>query len=255
MSSLGLEEIFVIVVMAILVFDREQITKILHYYKLLKSKMMNMQSEVQSHIHNLVYEPDTDRMKELRKLMKNRLAQLEEEDLNSYANAIINKLQKSDEYQRARKIAAFSPIQKEPNITPLLKSILSSGKTLYLPRIEKDQMHFFQISDLEKDLATGHFGIKEPLVNNSEPEEGFDLVLVPGLVFGNNGERIGRGKGYYDKFLGRARVRHTVGLGFETQIYHMEIPQGRHDRQMDKIYTELRIINNRKEKNDSNSSS
>jgi 5-formyltetrahydrofolate cyclo-ligase len=126
-----------------------------------------------------------------------------------------------------------------------------------LPRVDKqnNELKIYEIKDTE-ELVKGYFGIPEPNVsadisaNISESRrmnvEHMDLILVPGVAFDEQCNRLGYGKGFYDKLLSRVRgqgssVKCLIALAYEEQIVG-SIPSESHDIKMDKIITDKRII-------------
>ena len=101
-------------------------------------------------------------------------------------------------------------------------------------------MAFAPAKDLEKDLAEGAFGIREPVPearNGGAPEP--DLVLAPGLAFDARGGRLGKGKGFYDRYLAGARAL-KAGLAYDVQITEKNLPLDAHDQSMDAVITDKR---------------
>ena len=97
------------------------------------------------------------------------------------------------------------------------------GKTIGLPRVVEDERKIVPIAvaSLEADLETGPYGIKQPRMEqaNTLGEDCLDMVIVPGIAFDKQKNRLGRGGGYYDRFLRSLPSRvATVGLAFDFQI-------------------------------------
>ena len=145
----------------------------------------------------------------------------------------------SEWFLRADTVMAYAAIPPEVNLSPVLEAILAAGKTLVLPRCEQDGiMTARRIGDL-RQLISGAYGILEPkpdapVVSAAE----IDLVLVPGLAFDRTGRRLGRGKGYYDRFLADFRGK---AMGICGQLMP-EIPVEQHDITMDAVATDHGII-------------
>ena len=133
-------------------------------------------------------------------------------------------------WQSSARIAAFSALSGEPDvIDPWPKE-----KRVALPRISDANLTFHWVTCRE-ELRPGRFGILEPPAEASEAGNGFDLILVPGLAFDLQGGRLGRGKGYYDRFLSTASGL-RAGVCFEDQIVEA-IPGEPHDVRMDFVVT------------------
>ncbi|MDD9953552.1 MAG: 5-formyltetrahydrofolate cyclo-ligase [Candidatus Woesearchaeota archaeon] len=147
---------------------------------------------------------------------------------------ITEHLRMCDGYVDAKKVLFYLPMQNEVDVTPLLADV--AVKHL-LPYIEDDEIKASLITDPE-DLVAGPHGTKEPRVK--ERDEYFDVVLVPGVAFDKQKNRIGYGKGYYDKFLATTTA-YKIGLAYQNQIVPL-LPTEDHDVPMDIVITEEGII-------------
>lgn len=154
-------------------------------------------------------------------------------------------------WQQARGVAAFVPIRSEPDIHPLLEACWSSGRPLWLPRVDGKAALSFRRIDDPVALVPGVFGLREPPVSAPVApltrEAGIDLVIVPGLGFDRAGARLGYGAGHYDRALKAAaeagtRAR-TCAVCFDRQLEPVEgpIPMGPHDVHLDAVATEAGI--------------
>jgi len=113
-------------------------------------------------------------------------------------------------------LAIYSALPGEVDLCPLLEN---TERTWVFPKVEGDELVFYQVKSLSKDLVTGSFGILEPKsgLKPFETSE-IDLFLCPGLGFDHTGARIGRGRGFYDRILAKARpdaVKLGVCFGFQ----------------------------------------
>lgn len=101
----------------------------------------------------------------------------------------------------------------------------------------------FAIPVHESDWAPGVYGIPEPRLDllTVRPKD-IEMILIPGVVFGERGERLGRGAGFYDRFLSDIPGTLRVGVAFDFQVISDEIPQEPWDARMDLIVTESRIL-------------
>jgi 5-formyltetrahydrofolate cyclo-ligase len=89
-------------------------------------------------------------------------------------------------------------------------------------------------------ITKGKYGILENSMSDSIIEE-MDLLIVPGIAFDLQGNRIGYGKGYYDRFLSKRKANYIIGLAFENQIIN-KIPKTAYDIPVNILFTEKRII-------------
>lgn len=139
-------------------------------------------------------------------------------------------------------IMAFWPLLSEPDITNALDEFLNRGKCLCLPRVEGNSIKPLVVSDLT-GLIKSNLGVYTPDPAKAEelPLEKLDLVIVPGLAFTASCERLGRGGGYYDRFLsGLSSITSKVAVAFDVQILD-SIPTEIHDASVHSIVTESTI--------------
>lgn len=133
---------------------------------------------------------------------------------------------------------AYAAIPPEAELKPVLEEILRQGKRLLLPRCDSDgTMTAREIRDLT-ELQPGAYGILEPDPDAPVvPADEIDLILVPGLAFDRHGRRMGRGKGYYDRFL-TGYAGKTMGI---CTLLVPEVPVEPLDRTMDAVVTDSGI--------------
>lgn len=163
-------------------------------------------------------------------------------------NSVIN----NEKYKKAQVIALYKALSSEVNTDYLIEHSLSDGKIVCLPRVEDDKIVFYRIHSLEDEFECSKFGVLEPKDNedNIVPKEAIDLAIVPGVAFDEKCNRLGFGKGYYDRFLASSGID-TIGICFEKQVLKGEtLPTDQHDVLMDSIITEERTITKSIQKND-----
>lgn len=142
-------------------------------------------------------------------------------------------------FRNAGRVAATASFKGEIDTYAILDGALKAGKRLYLPRVPSDRSHmtFHELLDL-KDLATGSFGILEPPPGRPLPPAELDLVLVPGLAFSRQGQRLGFGSGYYDRLIPLLRPDAlVVGLCYSFQVLD-KVPTAPHDVPVHTLLTE-----------------
>ncbi len=139
--------------------------------------------------------------------------------------AICHKLDELKAIYQARTIMGFYGINQEVRIMPFLEEKQNQGKTILLPRVEKNgHLSAVKYGGLDQ-TRSGSFGIMEP-VGEPYPPENIDVVIVPGLAFDYRGYRIGYGKGYYDRFLpGLRKDVFLCGVCYDFQIVENIFPQ------------------------------
>jgi 5-formyltetrahydrofolate cyclo-ligase len=148
------------------------------------------------------------------------------------------------EFQKAKNILWFAGYGSEPDTLSFLPELLAIGKRVYCPLVEGDVMEFYQVSD-ESDFTEGYKGIPEPKADNKHQyvpcKE--DFMIIPGTVFDREGNRIGYGKGFYDKYLSDVFTGQTAAIAFSFQVIENgNIPAEETDVKMSYIVTEKEII-------------
>jgi 5-formyltetrahydrofolate cyclo-ligase len=147
------------------------------------------------------------------------------------------------EYVDAKVIASYAAKRDEVQTAKIMLSALSSGKRLLVPRTDPGSMrlHFCEVNSLDQ-LAPGYMGILEPPLSAKAVQlRESQLVIVPVVAWDGLGQRIGYGKGYFDREL-RARGRATsAGLAFEAQRRNL-LPTTPSDVPLDIIVTERRVL-------------
>lgn len=178
---------------------------------------------------------------DLRKKLKSRLASLSDQEyleLSLKVSMLLKNLL-NDQFviQQHLVIGVFAPIEKEPKW--FLDMDEAIEKLTAYPAYAKDKMVFRLAlrSELEmnQDFGVGILGPSE-----SAKEVSPNIVIVPGLGFTKDGARLGRGKGFYDRYLEDKSVI-KIGIGFEMQIDE-DIPSEPHDVKMDFLVTDQRVL-------------
>lgn len=138
-------------------------------------------------------------------------------------------------------IGLYSSVRNEVDTKKIFYECLSLNKKVSYPKVTSDDLVFYDIQELIQ-LKPSYKNIPEPDSENyvlieEEPE----LILVPGICFDNKGNRLGYGKGYYDKFLKNIPRQNIVGLAFDFQVLD-SIPSCEHDVRVGHIITESGVI-------------
>lgn len=154
------------------------------------------------------------------------------------------RLAETPEFKSARTVMIFNSDATEIDTHELVLASLESGKRVGLPRTEKGSrvLQVLEILDVRRDLERSRFGFKEPLsVLPTIAPESLQLILVPGRAFDAEGNRLGRGGGYYDRFIAGLDGPRLVALAFDCQVVDA-VPHEAHDRPVDMVLTEERVI-------------
>lgn len=177
----------------------------------------------------------------LRKRILTLLREQEEEDRLKKSLVIQKKLFKLIEAHKASTILFYASFDGEVCTFEMIKQARRLGKTLGLPvvnTITKEMIPCYFEESIE-DLKEGYFGIKTPHYNekNRMSLEKLDIVIVPGVAFDREKNRLGRGGGYYDRFLKNLPDSVlTVGVAFDFQIVQ-SLPLGDHDQPVKEVLT------------------
>jgi len=132
-------------------------------------------------------------------------------------------------------VLAYAPLPREVQLDPVLVTLATEGR-LVLPRVVGEELSLHRVADIA-GLRRGSLGIREPGADCPRVEPGdIEVVLVPGLAFGRDGTRLGRGGGYFDRLLPRLRAR-RVGACFALQLFDT-VPTEPHDARVDAVVTE-----------------
>ena len=176
---------------------------------------------------------------EWRLWMKQRLASLSSEVYHRHRVEIEHRLYEEEWWQEAKTVGITVAIGREIETRNMIARGWQEGKQIAVPKSdpERGNLQFFVITSFDQ-LKSGHYGIPEPNPDKTRPIEtnAIDLVIVPGLVFDQQGFRIGYGGGFYDRFLAEYSNK-TLALAFEMQLVP-EIPRDSFDMPVHRLITE-----------------
>jgi len=179
--------------------------------------------------------------KELRTKLRGILAAISPAAVQERSRKAAANLFKEPEYRRCENLMIYLSHAGEADTTPIVLQAWQDGKRVLAPQIswESRQMIPIEINDLDNDVAANsQLGIREPINGQPLPIALIDLVIVPGLGFDPFGNRLGRGRGFYDRFLGKPEFRGVAcGFALEDQVVP-SIPAGALDQKMDMLVTD-----------------
>ena len=180
--------------------------------------------------------------KQIRQMILDRRRDMSREAVMDKSLQISEKVLASEEYRQADRIFVFISFENEVDTGWLIRRALADGKKVAAPLVKNGKM-LFRTFTLSDELTDGQFGIKEP------PEDlpkayvtKKTLVIMPGIAFDRKRNRVGFGKGFYDKWLAKRPGVKKIALAFDLQIYDGTIPAKPHDIRPDRIYTESGVI-------------
>ena len=161
-----------------------------------------------------------------------------EDQAKADAEAIMEQIEHMSWFREAQSVMLYYPIHNEVDIRPLMKKY-EGQKTFLLPVTHRKSIEPRKY-DGEDMMRRGKYKVPEP---QTSPWHGkIDLILVPGVVFDPLCNRIGRGGGFYDRFLKRHRHTHQIGIAYDFQVKKREIPHGIFDHPVDRVVTPTQTI-------------
>lgn len=174
-----------------------------------------------------------------------RLA-LNKEEVKERSEACVSKVLQFPELIEAQTVCVYMPTGNEIDTTEIIRYCKENGKRLAAPRVNGDTMEFYYFTD-ETDMEQGAYDIWEPTGTEAVEDEE-SLVIMPGVAFDLSCNRIGYGKGYYDRYLSAHPRMKKVALAYDFQIVG-RIKREVHDVRPDVVVTESRVIMKPKEFN------
>lgn len=174
--------------------------------------------------------------------------QMEPEKRKAASGKIREWLLANKRYKAANTVFVYASYKTEVETKEIIQGALRQGKRVAAPKVHGDEMFFYEINSWE-ELFPGYQGILEPQNEGREPivPASSDVMVVPGSVFDHQGGRFGYGGGYYDKYLSKifeayGYKPYLIGLAFACQISPKKLPTEAHDKKIDCILTERRVI-------------
>lgn len=180
---------------------------------------------------------------ELRKHLKEVIAAIPDGARHARSIAATSLLSASAEFQAANTVMLFMSMPDEIDTAPLALKCWQAGKTVVVPKVSWTQRRMLpvEIHSLTCGIATTGNGIREPVEGKPVPLEEIDMVVVPGLGFSPEGYRIGRGMGFYDRFLAHPEFHGiTCGFAFSEQLVPT-LPIAPHDVALGMLATDAAI--------------
>ncbi|MFA5514043.1 MAG: 5-formyltetrahydrofolate cyclo-ligase [Sphaerochaetaceae bacterium] len=165
----------------------------------------------------------------------------------TYSKVIVDKIGSLKEFKEAKTLLLFSSLMDEPHLKDLIYLALEMGKKVALPyTLKGGKLKFLQIdNEWEKNSTINGWGITEPNENIYKPIElnkkENSLIVVPAMAYSKKRERLGRGKGFYDRFLAKNRFLFSVGICFDHQLFD-SLPTGMLDTNVNMVVTPSTII-------------
>ena len=170
---------------------------------------------------------------EMRELLSQKRRLLTPEQKEEASARVIERLEELECFRKAKTLLIYYPIHNELDLLPLVKKY-KHEKTILFPVTHRKSIDACPYRG-NALMKRGKFNIPEP---QTEPYTGnIDLILIPGVAFDGKCNRLGRGGGYYDRYLQMYKEAVTVGYAFEEQLFDA-IPSEAHDRRLDFVVTQ-----------------
>ena len=179
----------------------------------------------------------------IRRELKAKLDAMTEAQRHAKSVAACSLLSASPEFGAARVVMLYLSTPEEVDTAPLALRAWQAGKTVVVPKVAWDQRRMLpvEINTLQTGMTTTGPGVREPIAGKPIPVDFIDLVVVPGVGFTPTGYRIGRGMGFYDRFLAQPEfVGISCGLAFDEQIVE-QLPVLDHDMPLAMLVTDRGI--------------
>ncbi len=170
---------------------------------------------------------------DIRRKIKAMRQMLSDAERISAAEEVFNRLEQTAAFLMADKVLMYHSLPDELSTHAFLKK-WGSRKRFYLPRVNGVNLDILPYD--ESRLELGSFHIEEPTGNDTVDADEIELIVVPAVAYDRRGNRLGRGKGFYDRLLSSARAT-KIGVGYEFQLVD-EIPAEPHDVPMDYVITQ-----------------
>ena len=181
--------------------------------------------------------------KELRQRLRKILADIPPEAVETKSLRACHRLFEQPEYVKAEIVMVFLSLPTELDTSPLVLRAWQDRKRVLAPKVSWSQRRMMpvEIRTLTEDLAVSQMGIREPIAGIPFPISMIDLVIVPGLGFDEYGNRLGRGRGFYDRFLAHPEFEGTIcAMAFEEQMT-AAVPVGPLDCGVDMLVTDEQV--------------
>ena len=186
----------------------------------------------------LTWVKNMETKKDIRRRVLDKRNQISKKEWETNSHIIFEKVVTHSFFLEADKVLCFLNYQSEVDTRNIIQKAWSLKKELYVPKIVDNTMYFYRLESFN-ELKEGYKGIEEPI--GTELFHGKDgLVIVPGVVFDRNRNRIGYGKGFYDRFLQEHSNLKTIAIAFESQVETV-IPNEQFDIKPEFLITEENI--------------
>lgn len=188
----------------------------------------------------LIWEKSLETKSVIRKILLQRRRLLSKEEYSQNINIITQKVLTMKEFVECENLLIYSSYDTEVGTKQIIEEAWKKSKNVFCPRVLPEcQMEFYQITSFE-ELKEGYKGIREPSGDTLFTAKN-GLMILPMTGFDVLKNRLGYGKGYYDRYLSRKKEIITMGIAFQCQKWEQLLPVNEFDIPLRKIITEKNI--------------
>jgi 5-formyltetrahydrofolate cyclo-ligase len=188
-------------------------------------------------------DPTVHHKSDLRSRMRARLASMSEQERRTASAAACARLMALEAFQQAHTVMLYMPLALEVDLTPVALRCFQTGRVVCVPKVDwkRRDMRPVEIDSFDDNvMEVDEHGLRSPRDGRPVLPTTIDLAAVPGLAFDTSGRRLGRGGGFYDRFLSTLRsTARTAGVAFDLQIVD-NLPTDTHDIAVDLLVTDRR---------------
>jgi len=177
--------------------------------------------------------------KSLRKYIRSQKQSFSIAQLDDYSEVLCEKLLLEASVAYSKVVLAYYPLPDEVSIVKVIETLVNDGKRVLLPEVVSDNEMILREYHSDTQLKEGAYNILEPTGDVFTNYQDIDVAIIPGMAFDKNGNRLGRGKGYYDRFLSKVKQSsgkfpYLIGVCFPFQLVE-QIPHDDNDIPVDKV--------------------
>lgn len=174
---------------------------------------------------------------EIRRNIKRLRMMLSDIEKKKAAEEVFARLENSAPFMMADNILIYHSLPDELQTIAFLRK-WADRKHFFLPRVNGVNLELLPY--IESELRVGAYDIEEPSAGSPADVDEIDLMIIPAVAFDRKGNRLGRGKGFYDRLLATSKAT-KIGVGYEFQLFD-EIPSEKHDVPMNMVITQYSFL-------------
>ncbi len=181
---------------------------------------------------------------QLRQELQTRLLKITDEQRAKKSKLACKNLTNTKQFKQASVVMIYLSLSHEVDTAPVILHAWQRGKAVVVPKISWQQRHMIpvQINSLDTGFSTGISGLRNPITGVPMPIENIDLVVTPALGLDRQGNRLGRGGAFYDRFFSNEKLKAPkCGFAFAEQVVD-QIPVKEHDQKIDFLVTDKEVI-------------